>query len=160
MTIARFKKKHSTLLNIERNIVPNGLKPSNGSPPTKDSGIKIYSSHLPYMCKNSVSFLSMFRAFDIYGFDISSPHQNFSLCLYFFYSPSRHRVFICTVLQCDLPPFGPHCGEAPPPPGRDMNPGDRRSIEAGTPLATFFMMASSSWWESFRLRCFSSLSVI
>ena len=41
----------------------------------------------------------------------------------FFYSPSRHRVFICTVLQCDLPPFGPHCGEAPPPPGPRYEPG-------------------------------------
>ena len=32
-----------------------------------------------------------------------------------FYSPLRFRVFIIlffTVLQCDLPPLRPHCGEA------------------------------------------------
>ena len=47
---------------------------------------------------------------------------NFFFSINFFYSPLRPRIlyFICTVLQCDLPPLRPHCGEAP---GRESNPG-------------------------------------
>ena len=48
----------------------------------------------------------------------------------------------CTVLQCDLPPLGPHCGNSP---GRDLNPG--RAIFRGkdsnhqTPMPpTFYLL--------------------
>ena len=33
---------------------------------------------------------------------------------------TAYQYFIYTVLQCDLPPLRPSCGEAP---GRDSNPG-------------------------------------
>ena len=44
---------------------------------------------------------------------VGTNFYNFFLFRYL-YSPPRPRVlyFICTVLQCDLPPLRPHCGEA------------------------------------------------
>ena len=47
-----------------------------------------------------------------------------------FYSPPRPGFYyiIYTVLQCDLPPLRPHCGEAPGP-GFEPGTGD---LESGT----------------------------